>query len=119
LHRASRTRKRTQAAISTSDIDYHVLYINRDGTAQVRLTYGTINVRSTVIVDGKPTPAAQADNAACKPQRQGIEMQFRRPAKFPTCAGLDKIWKASFSGSSTTMTPQQQREMENDEEHVR
>jgi hypothetical protein len=98
---------------STSDINYHVLYINRDGTAQVRLTYGPVSVRSTTTVDGKPTPAAQADGDPFQAlQGQAIEMQISPTGHVSKVRGMEKIWKASFSDSSTEMTPQQRREME-------
>lgn len=99
---------------STSDIDYNVLYINRDGTAQVRLTYGAINVRSTVTTDGKRTPVAQADTNSVMQALKGkvIEMQVSPTGQVSNVRGMEKIWKASFPSASTEMTPAQQREME-------
>jgi hypothetical protein len=105
--------KTDTSSTGTSDIDYDVLYINPDGSAQVRLTYGAMNVRSTVTADGKPTPVPQAANAPLQALKgKAIEMRLSPTGQVSNVRGMEKIWKASMSDPSNTMTPAQQREFE-------
>jgi hypothetical protein len=102
------------SGVTTNRVKYNVLYFNPDGTAQVRLTYGTTTGKSTIRVNGKVVQTPNnANNSNAILQGVSLEMKISSAGQVSDVRGLDTLWKKAFSqANASQMTPAMRREME-------
>lgn len=97
----------------TNAMDYAVLYNNLDGTMQVRVTYRDATARIAAMQNGKKVSMPAGSDSTNYLSGQSVEMKVSPEGNISDVRGLDKIWDKAFTGSSSAMPPQMQREMRN------
>lgn len=110
--RGNPARKMEMSNISTVELDYRVLYINRDGTMQVRLTYADMDSHISFKMDGKPM---QVPPGVSRPFKafigKSIEMQLSPLGAISNVRGMDKLLNAAIEEAGPGLNEAQRRQL--------